>query len=212
MSEETAIKKRRRRRRKSRRSSELLHQTSTTTEAPKQDESSAQLVYLTANNPLFPILWPQFCARVRKLWDRHAPYMPARPILDDWFRKLHDRDSRLSLVHIGLIVEDGVHIAAHWIATANFYYGECFIEIGQLQVDRMEISRQFKKQGVQGLIDWIENNNKILEEAESPSRFKAIRFLTPHNPKFWQRWLGSALDFELVEHTLTFSLKEANDE
>lgn len=172
-------------------------------------QSPVQLVYLTLSNPQFHILWPQLCARAKNLWAKYASYMPAGEILNDWFGKLRN-PTPLSQLLIGLLVEDESRIIGHFIVTANFYYGQGFVEIHQLQLDRPGLARQFKKAGVQGIIDWMQANNQILEDNNVSVRFDTVRFLTPHNPKFWQRWLGSLMDYQMTEHTLTFSLKEAS--
>jgi hypothetical protein len=151
-------------------------------------------------------MWPQLGARVRKLWARHASYMPADALLQNWLTKLTHTPN---LLPIWCVVEER-RIVAHTIACAEMYFGRPFVLIHQAQSDRPDITRQFKQGVVDALVAWIHEMNHNLRENGYTARFEHIRILTPHSTKFWRRWLP--LDCVLEEHTLTFAVPEEKSE
>lgn len=162
-----------------------------------------QLFRLTLDDPRFPLLWPQLCARVRAMWNMHAPYMPATEILQAWFNMI---TSAPNLLPIWLVVDEDNKIVLHFIAETTVYHGKYFVHIHQLQSNRHDTVRRVKSEGIRLLLEWIYDINKRLNETDIESRIEVIRLLTPRSPKVWKRWLP--LDCILLEHTMTFSIPE----
>lgn len=172
---------------------------------PEPDEDKTSVSRLTVDDPDFGMLWLQMQGRARRLWARYAPYMPSDELLTDWLAKLSYEPG---LLPVWIITDASRRIYGHVVCEASVYHGQLFIVGHQLEFDNRRAVIRHKREIARLFVEWVRELNRRLAEQGRPERFMHFRFITPHNERFWVRWLP--FEHIMTERTLTFAIPDVD--